>query len=80
MTGKKPQFKVGDTVLEKFPSAIHEQGTVTEAYELAGDYRYVVRFENGREVVLFEGELISDDDRRTKLDLSGPFGPSQGPL
>lgn len=77
---RKPQFKVGDTVLQKFARDIREQGTVTEAYELAGDYRYVVHFENGREAVLFESELISEDDRRTGVDLSGPFEPTQGPL
>jgi hypothetical protein len=76
MTGNKPQFKVGDGVLEKFPSATREPGIVMAAYQFEGDYRYVIHFENGREAVLFESELISD----TNLGLSGPFGPTQGPL
>jgi hypothetical protein len=36
---------------------------VMEAYELEGDYRYVVNFESGREAVFFENELISEQDR-----------------
>ena len=37
-----------------------EKGIVIEQYELDGDYRYVVRFESGREEVFFERELIAE--------------------
>jgi hypothetical protein len=57
MTDKK--FNVGDTVVERFPSANYERGVVREAYELAAENRYVVHFESGREAVLFENELTS---------------------
>jgi hypothetical protein len=79
MTEKRPLFKVGDPVLERSSSA-RERGVVMETYEFEGDYRYVIHFENGQEAVFFESELISDDNRRTELDLTGPFGPTQWPL
>jgi hypothetical protein len=55
-------FVVGDKVREKFPlaSADREPGTITKAYELSGEYRYVVRFESGREAVYFEKELVRE--------------------
>ena len=40
MTDKK--FNVGDTVVERFPSANYERGVVREAYKLAAENRYVV--------------------------------------
>jgi hypothetical protein len=66
MTEKSPLFKVGEIVLERSSTA-RERGVVMEAYQFEGEYRYVVHFENGQEVVLFESELICDD-RRTDLD------------
>jgi hypothetical protein len=78
MTEKSPLFKVGEIVLERSSTA-RERGVVMEAYQLEGDYRYIVNFESGREAVFFESELISDD-RRKDLDWTGPFGPTSGPL
>ncbi len=61
MSEKQPKFAVGDPVRELFPfaSAKREIGTVTERYEFEKQYRYVVKFEDGREVVFFERELLS---------------------
>lgn len=58
---KNPQFAVGDTVCERFPfaTASREIGIVTKRYVLNGQYRYVVRFDNGREEVFFERELLA---------------------
>ena len=62
MSRKRPQFAVGHTVRERFPfaTAIPEKGVVINRYELDGEYRYVVKFESGREEVFFERELIAD--------------------
>jgi len=62
MSRKRPQFAVGHTVRERFPfpKAIPEKGVVIQRYELEGEYRYVVKFESGREEVFFERELIAD--------------------
>ena len=62
MSRKRPQFAVGHTVREKLPfgNAIRDKGIVIKRYELDGDYRYVVKFESGREEVFFERELIAD--------------------
>jgi hypothetical protein len=62
MFRKRPQFVIGHTVREKFPfgNAIPEKGIIIKRYELDGDYRYVVKFESGREEVFFEKELIAD--------------------
>ena len=61
MSTKPPRFAVGDTVFERFPSPATnwETGTVVERYDFAEQYRYVVRFEDGREEVFFERELFS---------------------
>ncbi len=61
MTDKKPRFSVGDSVCERFPfaGANREIGIVAERYEFENEYRYVVKFESGREVVFFEKELES---------------------
>ena len=62
MSRKRPQFAVGHTVRERFPfgDAVREKGIVINRYELGGDYRYVVKFESGREEVFFERELVAD--------------------
>lgn len=62
MSPRRPHFKVGDTVRERFPvtSADSEIGIVIGSYELSGEYRCVVKCESGREAVFFENELISD--------------------
>jgi hypothetical protein len=62
MSRKRPLFAVGHTVREKFPfaSGIRDKGIVIKSYELDGDYRYVVKFQSGREEVFFERELIAD--------------------
>jgi hypothetical protein len=59
MTDKKPRFSVGDSVCERFPfpCSNREIGIVVERYEFENEYRYVVKFESGREVVFFEKEL-----------------------
>ena len=61
MASKQPRFAAGDAVCERFPSAGtgRETGIVIESYELDKEYRYVVGFENGREEVFFERELVS---------------------
>ena len=63
MSKKRPQFVVGHTVRERYPfgNPAPEKGVVMNSYELEGDYRYVVRFESGREEVFFERELIADE-------------------
>jgi hypothetical protein len=57
---QQPKFAVGDLVRERFPfaSADREMGKVTQRYNFENDYRYVVRFESGREDVFFERELL----------------------
>ena len=64
MSAKQPRFAVGDSVCERFPfaSVQRETGTVIQAYEFENEYRYVVRFENGREDVFFERELLPKSD------------------
>ena len=61
MPKRQPQFAIGDTVFERFPfaSTKRETGIVVERYELDDEYRYAVRFEDGREEVFFERELFS---------------------
>ena len=61
MSAKQPRFAVGDTVYERFPfaSTKREAGTVTARYDFENEYRYVVKFESGREEVFFEKELLS---------------------
>ena len=65
MLPHKPLFTVGDAVCEKFPSAdtSRGRGIVTEGYELEDQYRYVVKFESGREGVFFERELVADHNK-----------------
>jgi hypothetical protein len=61
MTDRKPRFSIGDSVYERFPfaGANREIGIVVERYEFENEYRYVVKFETGREIVFFEKELQS---------------------
>ncbi len=61
MSAKQPRFAVGDSVYERFPfaSAQRNIGTVIQRYEFEREYRYVVKFESGREDVFFEKELLS---------------------
>ena len=61
MSDKKPRFSVGDRVLERFPlaDANREIGTVINRYQFEVEFRYVVKFESGREEVFFERELLS---------------------
>jgi hypothetical protein len=61
MTNRTPRFSVGDSVYERFPltGENREIGIVVEQYEFENEYRYVVKFESGREVVFFEKELQS---------------------
>jgi hypothetical protein len=65
MPTRKPRFKIGDTVRERFPvtSADGEMGIVIASYELGGEYRCVVKCESGREAVFFEKELILDKSK-----------------
>ena len=57
-------FKVGGPVREKFPSSAGDEiGIVIKSYELNEQYRCVVRFESGREAVLFETEFLLDAQR-----------------
>jgi hypothetical protein len=65
MSSRRPLFKVGDTVRERFPTigADVETGIVLDNYDLNGQYRYVVRYESGRETAFFENELILDGNR-----------------
>ena len=65
MPSKKPGFAVGDMVYERSPFDLpsettdRETGMVTGRYEFEDEYRYVVKFESGREAVFFERELVS---------------------
>ena len=61
LTSHKPVFMVGNEVCEKFPfaSTSRKRGIVIKGYEFEREYRYIVRFENGREEVFFERELIA---------------------
>jgi hypothetical protein len=60
MVHKSARFSVGDLVFERFPfaSAARERGVVIKTYEFANEYRYVVKFDSGREDVFFERELL----------------------
>jgi hypothetical protein len=62
MLPNRPLFTVGDAVFEVFPlgNTSQDRGIVIERYELEGEYRYIVKFETGREEVFFEKELIAD--------------------
>jgi hypothetical protein len=42
-----------------FASIRRDTGIVIKRYELGDEYRYVVRFEDGREEVFFDRELFS---------------------
>ena len=61
-TSDRPVFTVGNAVCEKFPFAntSRERGIVIKRYELEGKYRYIVKFESGREEIFFERELITN--------------------
>ena len=62
MPSKLPRFSVGDSVCERFAPAKYrhqETGIVVERYELGNEWRYVVKFEKGRQEVFFERELLS---------------------
>jgi hypothetical protein len=58
---KQPRFDIGAAVCERVPGARanQEAGTVMSRYEYGDDFRYVVKFEDGREEVFFERELLS---------------------
>ena len=51
------EFKIGDFVLEKFPTHGYHIGTVINTYELDSETRCVVRFDDGVEGVHFDREL-----------------------
>jgi len=61
MSTKQPRYAIGDSVCERVlqPGAGCDTGTVIERYAFESDYRYVVKFESGREEVFFERELLS---------------------
>ena len=64
MSSKVPRFSVGDKVTERFPSTrrrLPETGIVVQRYDLANEYRYVVKFASGREEVFYERELLSTE-------------------
>ena len=67
-----PLFTLGSAVYEKLPfaSTRPERGFVIERYELEGEYRYIVKFESGREAVFFERELISAPSKPSESDCS----------
>ena len=54
-----PEFRVGDLVSERAATA-KRVGTVVQVYELAGELRIVVRFEEGSEAVFFASELLKE--------------------
>ena len=56
-----PRFNNGEKVYEKFPIAMERRGTIVKTYVFADEYRHVIHFEDGREAVLFEKELVSGD-------------------
>ena len=61
MSAKLPRFPVGDRVYKRFPyaAAQGQVGTVLQRYLLDDEYRYIVKFESGREEVFFETELLA---------------------
>jgi hypothetical protein len=63
MPSKKPRFAIGDRVCERFPleGTSLETGVVIERYEFENDYRYVIKFESGREAVFFERDIESTE-------------------
>ena len=59
-TKPPPRFEIGDAVCPRRPyGRLPETGRVIQQFEFADQYRYVVRFEDGREGVFFEKELLS---------------------
>jgi hypothetical protein len=65
MPSKPPQFKVGDKVCKRFPvgETIPEVGTVIIRYRIEDQYRYVVKFEDGRYGMFFGRELLLSDSK-----------------
>ncbi len=54
----QPRFKKGEKVYEKFPITVEKRGTIVNTYVFEDQYRYVITFDDGREAVFFEKELI----------------------
>ena len=62
MPTKQPEFVVGDCVRERFLTRVSAQsGVVIQQYEFDHRYRYVVHFDDDREGVFFDWELIRSD-------------------
>ncbi len=60
VSSKAPQFGAADRVRERFlfGKQRRETGIVIQIYELVGQYRYKVRFDDSREEIYFERELF----------------------
>lgn len=59
MALEKPKFLPGDKVQVRFPKNVGRWGTVTNIYKSEDDYRYVIVFDDGHEVVIYEKDLVS---------------------
>jgi hypothetical protein len=54
----QPAFEIGDRVAEQQFTAGTEVGIIQDIYRFEGQYRYVVRFDDGSSGVFFSYELI----------------------
>jgi len=68
-----PQFAVGDLVSPKVATP-KRVGTVVRLYDLEGETRCVVRFEDGSESVFFASELVPANQATDQA--GGSFGPA----
>jgi hypothetical protein len=59
MSATRSRLAVDDRVYEPFPRITSMAGTVINIYELDGEYRYVVNFEDGQQSVYYARELAS---------------------
>jgi hypothetical protein len=54
----KPGLRLGILVFERLPIYEQRMGRVARMYDLDGEMRVVVKFEDGSEFVFFDFELI----------------------
>jgi hypothetical protein len=64
MSSQQSRFAVGDRVYKRFPyaGAQGQVGTVLQQYPFDEEYSYIVKFDNGREEVFLERELLAAPD------------------
>lgn len=59
ISANSSRLAVDDRVYESFPRTTRMAGTVINIYELDGEYRYVVNFEDGKQSVFYARELAA---------------------